>query len=197
MAIYTGPLPINGRLDELSFYNVEGQIRVRVRRPLSRKRVIKGPEFRNTMIHAAWMARASKIGSAVYQALPENFRQFWMYKAFVGEAITLLKQGMPDEDARFILWKTYAEVWQIKKTQENETARAEVSQNNSLQISYKASSAGKTAVTRLVVSQKEVFAAGSYPKINLLRVSWCRGTALLPKIRPAPFYPERQTKAGR
>ena len=166
MAIYTGPLPINGRLDELSFYNVEGQIRVRVRKPLSRKRVIKSPEFRNTMVHAALMARASKIGSAVYQALPENFRQFWMYKSFVGEAITMLKQGTPDEDARLLLWKTYAEVWQIKKAQENKTVREEVSQNNRLRISYKASRAGRTNVILLVVSKKTEFATRSYPKIN-------------------------------
>lgn len=123
MAIYTVSLPINGRLDELSFYSVEEQIRVRVRKPLSRNRVIKSPAFSNTMMHADWLARASKIGPAVYQALPKNFRQFWMYKAFVGEAVTMLKQGIPDEDARLTLGKTYAEVWQIKKAQENNAGK--------------------------------------------------------------------------
>jgi len=139
---------------------------VRVHKPLPRKRLIKSPEFSNTMVHADLMSRASKIGSAVYQALPENFRQVWMYKAFVGEAITLLKRGTPDEDARLLLWKTYAEVWQIKKAQENKTAREEVSQNNRLRISYKGSRAGRTNVILLVVSKKTEFATRSYPKIN-------------------------------
>lgn len=154
MAIYTGSLPINGRLDELSFYNVQGQIRVRVCKPLSRNRVIKSPAFRNTMMHADWLARASKIGSAVYQALPKDFRQFWMYKAFVGEAIALLKHGMPDEEAGLTLRKIYAEVWQIKQAEENNAGKKKLSQKSKLRISHKAAIAGIPAVIQLKTREK-------------------------------------------
>ncbi len=61
------------------------------------------------------MARASKIGSAVYQALPKDFRQFWMYRAFVGEAMIMLKQGvLTDQEVFNVLWKMYAELWYSK-----------------------------------------------------------------------------------
>jgi hypothetical protein len=37
------------------------------------------------------MAKASTIGSMVYNALPAHWRQFWMYQAFTGEALKMLK----------------------------------------------------------------------------------------------------------
>jgi len=120
LAISRNPLKLVGRFDFITLYKVGDQIRMRVRRPLSRKRVLKSPEFRNTRIYAGWMARASKIGSQVYRSLPKEFRQFWMYRAFVGEAMTMLKQGkLNDKQVFSILWKTYAEVWQDKAVVEN------------------------------------------------------------------------------
>ncbi|MBO9657584.1 MAG: hypothetical protein J7527_02055 [Chitinophagaceae bacterium] len=120
MAISRNPLKLTGRFDFITLYKVGDQIRMRVRTPLSRKRVLKSPEFRNTRIHAGWMARASKIGSQVYQALPKDFRQFWMYRAFVGEAMTMLKQGqLTDKEVFRSLWKTYAELWQDKSAVES------------------------------------------------------------------------------
>jgi len=73
------------------------------------------------------MAKASKIGSAVYKSLPEDFRQFWMYRAFVGEALKMLKEGMTGQQALESLFKTYVEVWYIKaeiKTEQKEAERS-------------------------------------------------------------------------
>jgi hypothetical protein len=114
VAIYTGALPIRGRVDELTFYDVAGQIRVRVRNPLSRKRVLHSPEFAGTRKFSGLLARASQIGSFIYQSLPEQFRQYWMYRAFVGEAMQLLKQGQMDAEVQEHLWKIYAAVWYVR-----------------------------------------------------------------------------------
>src|SRR5882757_1003034 len=38
-----------------------------------------------------------------------------MFRAFTGEATQLLKAGKMDKEAKDILWKTYAEVWELKK----------------------------------------------------------------------------------
>jgi hypothetical protein len=71
------------------------------------------------------MAKASKIGSAVYKALPEDFRQFWMYRAFVGEALKMLKdQEMTGEQVLESLFRTYVEVWYLK-AEEREAERRE------------------------------------------------------------------------
>jgi hypothetical protein len=119
VAISRNPLKLVGRYDFLTFYKVGEQIRIRVRKPLSRKRVLKSPEFKNTRMYAGRMARASKIGSRVYQALPKEFRQFWMYRAFVGEAMTMLNQEtLQDEEMFTVLWKTYAAVWHVRAAEE-------------------------------------------------------------------------------
>lgn len=128
MAISRSHLKLTGRFDFLTFYKVGEQIRIRMRKPLDRRRVLKSPEFKNTRMYAGRMARASKIGSRVYQSLPGDFRQFWMYRAFVGEAMNMLKQEtMKDEEVFNVLWKTYAEVWQIKAAQQK------IEQDNSVE----------------------------------------------------------------
>ncbi|MCG2613256.1 hypothetical protein LZZ85_03155 [Terrimonas sp. NA20] len=115
MAISRNPLKLVGRFDFITLYKVGEQIRMRVRSPLSRKRVLKSPEFKNTRMYAGRMARASKIGSKVYQDLPKEFRQFWMYRAFVGEAMTMLKEGqLKDEEVFNVLWNMYAALWHNK-----------------------------------------------------------------------------------
>jgi hypothetical protein len=68
------------------------------------------------MRSAGRLARASKIGSQIYQALPPGWRQFWMYRSFTGEAFTLLKENAyTDEEVKQILWKCYVEYWELRK----------------------------------------------------------------------------------
>jgi hypothetical protein len=55
------------------------------------------------------MAQASKIGSVIYQALPSDWRQGWMYRAFTGEALQLLKEGKTVEETTRVLWERYVE----------------------------------------------------------------------------------------
>ena len=59
------------------------------------------------MLYAGLLKRGSLIASSVYAALPEHWKQFWMYRAFVGEAMALLKGGHTDEAAKDILWDRY------------------------------------------------------------------------------------------
>jgi hypothetical protein len=104
---------LEGAFDQLTFYKMEGKYYVRVKSSLTSKRVKTAPEFQWTMALARLMGRASKIGSAIYQALPPNWRQFWMYRSFTGEAYTmLLHSSLTDEEVKQILWKTYVEYWE-------------------------------------------------------------------------------------
>ena len=116
MGLQAGHIVFIGTIGKLCFYKSCGQYCVRKSSSLTGKRVKKDKAFERTMENAGILARASRIGSAVYQALPKTFRQFWMYKAFTGEAIHLLRQRKTDEEARMILWKTYAEIWVNKET---------------------------------------------------------------------------------
>ena len=104
---------LQGTFGDLTFYKMEGKYYVRKKSGLTSKRVKTSAEFRWTMIYANLLGRASKIGSQIYKALPPNWRQFWMYRSFTGEAFTLLKENpYTDEEVKQILWKTYVEYWE-------------------------------------------------------------------------------------
>jgi hypothetical protein len=56
------------------------------------------PAFQKTRHFARLMARASRIGSAVYAALPAGCKQHALYLKLTGEALTWLKYGWKDAD---------------------------------------------------------------------------------------------------
>jgi hypothetical protein len=107
---------LEGTFDQLTFYKMDGQYYVRVKSRLTAKRVKTSPEFKLTMVCANLLARASRIGSLIYKALPPGWRQFWMYRGFTGEAFTLLKKNpYTDEEVKDLLWKCYVEYWEQRK----------------------------------------------------------------------------------
>jgi len=110
MAEVFAPFIINRTMHNLTFYCMEGRNFVRTKSSLTRKRVLRSPEFERTRYHAGLMAKASKIGSFVYNALPEYWRQGWMYRSFTGEALTLLKAGKKEDEIQQILLLQYVEV---------------------------------------------------------------------------------------
>lgn len=109
---------LEGTFDQITFYKMEGQYYARKKSSLTSERVKTSDQFRLTMACANLLVRASKIGSAIYKALPPGWRQFWMYRAFTGEAFTLLdKNPYTDQQVTQILWQCYVEYWeQIKAT---------------------------------------------------------------------------------
>jgi hypothetical protein len=114
MAKVFGHILFLGTSDGACFYRMDGKYYVRRASTLSRRRVKTSPVFKRTMQFAGMLGRASKIGSEVYRALPRQFREGWMYRAFTGEAFTLLKNGMIEEDVLSRLWNTYVSVWELK-----------------------------------------------------------------------------------
>ncbi|WP_276481736.1 hypothetical protein [Paraflavitalea pollutisoli] len=90
---------LEGTIDDLTFYKMDGQYYCRTKSCLTSERVKTSPRFRLTMMSARRMARASRIGAAIYKALPPRWRQFWMYRSFTGEAFTLLKHTSLTEEA--------------------------------------------------------------------------------------------------
>jgi hypothetical protein len=55
-----------------------------------------------------WIARSEKIASAVYTVMGEGFKREWMYWAFVGEAMEMLKERKTGEEVMQVLWDCYA-----------------------------------------------------------------------------------------
>jgi hypothetical protein len=107
MATYNAPFIIERTIRQLTFYRMDGKKYVRKKSSLTRRKVLYAPCFKNTRHYAGLMARASKIGSQVYKALPEYWRQFWMYRSFTGEALTLLKKGKKEQEIVPHLYEVY------------------------------------------------------------------------------------------
>ena len=109
MAKVYAPFPMTRTIGDLTFYMMDGVNYVRTKSSLTRKRVLKSPNFKKTRFYAGLMAQASKIGSVIYQALPGVWRQGWMYRAFTGEALQILKEGTTVEETTRLMWERYAE----------------------------------------------------------------------------------------
>jgi len=108
MARQTGPFFLDRTIGNICFYKVKGRYLVRQKSTLTGKRVKTNAAYKLTMIYAGMMSTSSKIASVVYKALPAHWKQFWMYRAFVGEAMEMLKEGRGAEETARILWERYA-----------------------------------------------------------------------------------------
>jgi hypothetical protein len=109
MAEVFAPFPIQRTMCNLTFYIMEGRNFVRKKSSLTRRKVLYSPQFARTRHNAGLMANASTIGSHVYNALPEYWRQGWMYRSFTGEAYKMLKAGKPEEEIQQVLFQCYVE----------------------------------------------------------------------------------------
>lgn len=124
-----GPIKIIGNYNGVSFYRNGDQYLVRMANGLTAKRVKNDPAFAATRVYARLLAQSSRIASKIYQALPKEFRQFWMFRAFTGEALRFLKEGNTSEQVFEILWNTYVAVHDKEKIpQVNESQKKTRSQ---------------------------------------------------------------------
>ena len=113
MAKQMGPIFLECTWDDLTFYKMDGQYYVRKKSRLTREKVLTHPSFRMTMLYANMLACASKIASSIYSDLPINWRQFWMFRSFTGEALSLIDKGATPQEAYDYLWDTYVQYWVI------------------------------------------------------------------------------------
>jgi hypothetical protein len=100
-------LQFTGTIDNVCVYEMFGKIYARKKSSLTRKRVLKSREFKKTRQYASDLGRAAQIGSEIYQALPINIRERWLYRAITGEAASLLYEGKNEQQVRDILWEKY------------------------------------------------------------------------------------------
>lgn len=111
MAQQVGPIFLECTWDDLTFYKMDGKYYARKKSRLTREKVLKDPAFHRTRLYASLLACASKIASSIYKDLPMHWRQFWMFRAFTGEALTMLDAGATAQDAYDYLWETYVAYW--------------------------------------------------------------------------------------
>ena len=108
MAKFAGIPAFTGTIGPVCIYKMYGRYFMRVSNPLTRSRVKKDPAFRKTMEYASLLAKASRIGSTVYAAVPANKKQHSLYRKLTGEAMYWLKHNWSTEDVLDFLLKLYA-----------------------------------------------------------------------------------------
>lgn len=111
MAQQCGPLFLECTWDDLTFYKMDGKYYARSKSRLTRNRVLTHPDFAMTMAYARLLATASKIAASIYSDLPINWRQYWMFRSFTGEALTMMDAGATPQQAYDYLWVTYVQYW--------------------------------------------------------------------------------------
>lgn len=105
MAEAFAPFQIQRTIRNLTFYMMEGRNFVRKKSSLTRRKVLYSPRFARTRHNAGMMGKASKIGSAVYNELPEYWRQGWMYRSFTGDAYKMIKTGKKESEIQQELYR--------------------------------------------------------------------------------------------
>jgi hypothetical protein len=87
-----------GTLDEFCIYQRGGRYYFRSRSSLTAERVKTDPAFAKTRYYAGLMAKASGIGSILYNALPVQYKKYPLYRKLTGEALIWLKHGWSAEE---------------------------------------------------------------------------------------------------
>lgn len=90
MAKQTGLYKIIGSVEDICFYQMDGQYYARKKSSLSRSRVLHDPAFSKTRAYASLLARASKIASVYYHSLPKAERNLQVYRRITGEVMRVL-----------------------------------------------------------------------------------------------------------
>jgi hypothetical protein len=86
-----------GTIDFLTFYEMYGRYYARAKSSLTADRVKTDACFIPTMLQAAFMAHASRIGSALYALVPRANKQHSLYRTLTGQANLRLKKGMTED----------------------------------------------------------------------------------------------------
>ena len=115
MAKQTGKMYVVGTMDNICYYECGGNFYMRSSSSLSGKRVKNSPEFRNTMIYAGLLSKASRIASAVYNSVAADQRKYWMFRALTGSAMQWLKLDKSVEEITALLRRSMNDFIAIPK----------------------------------------------------------------------------------
>ena len=103
------PISVSGTVGNVCIYEVDGQLYMRSKSSLSRKRVLKSKVFEKTRRYARDMGKAARLSSAIYWDLPPAKRNRSVYQAITGLAASLLYKSVSEAEVQNILKKKYVD----------------------------------------------------------------------------------------
>ncbi len=98
---------------------------------LTGERTKKDPAFKGFRQSSSRLKQASPIAASLYKMLPEQVKQYALYRTLTGEAIKMLKEGMEAANINETLKKKYIDplLETPKKNSENRTAEEPVTRD--------------------------------------------------------------------
>ena len=103
MAKQCGPIKLTGTIDNLCFYELEGEYYVRMKSSLDGKRVKQDPAFKGLMWYADMLGKASQLASVVYRELCGGEKIKGLYPELKRKAYRLLREGVDAEEVLLLL----------------------------------------------------------------------------------------------
>jgi len=103
VAKQAGPYKITGTIDNICFYQMEGQYYARQKSSLTGKRVKKDPAFARTMVKAHLLGKASKLASLIKQSFPKEEQGRALFQLRTGKVMRLMKEGFGEEEIKAML----------------------------------------------------------------------------------------------
>src|SRR5215831_7543041 len=96
MARQIGDIKITGTVDDICFYQMEGDYYTREKSSLDSDRFHTDPVFEGSRRSSKRFGRGNQLASRVYQSLAKEKRDRGLYEVLKHEAIALLKQGVAE-----------------------------------------------------------------------------------------------------
>jgi hypothetical protein len=103
MAKQAGDIIIVGTIDDITFYQMDGQGYARRKSSLKGTRVKKDPRFKRTMKSADRMARSSQLASQVYRSIPREEQVYALFTELKSVAIYAFKEERSEEEVWVLL----------------------------------------------------------------------------------------------
>ena len=107
MAKQTGNIKIVGTVDEICFYQMEGEYFARQKSSLSGRRFWKDKVFEGSRKSCGLLAKASPLASRLYHTLPKEQKSREMFRTLAGKVKLFLKAGWTEEEIRVWFLETY------------------------------------------------------------------------------------------
>src|SRR4051812_27790627 len=97
MARQAGDIKITGSIEDLCFYEMEGEYYVRRKSSLSSRKFWKDPVFERSRKSCGRFALGSRLASVVYREVEASKRVYSFYRFLLKSAVGLLKEGKQEE----------------------------------------------------------------------------------------------------
>ncbi len=99
---------ITGTLDELTFYQINGNFYVRKKPQLNRKKYLHHPSYKKLRDNNNIFKKAVRITSYLHGLLPAEERRFGAFAKITGWVIKRLQEGLTEDDIYQLIIDKYA-----------------------------------------------------------------------------------------